>query len=1846
MKDLLANVRPGLDIAVVGISGKFPGAENVSELWSNLKQGKVSIAQFSDEELRESEVPNEELDKPNYVKAKGYLKNIEYFDASFFDYNAREAEILDPQIRMLTEHTWSVLEDAGYDPETYDGDIGFYVGATNNLYWQTKMIASGKIKDHMNLSVSVLSDKDHVSTRISYKLNLTGPSFTMETQCSTSLVSIHLAIQGLLSGDCDMALAGGVAITLPHKAGYFYQEGSIFSADGVCRTFDEKANGTVFGDGVGLVALKRIEDALADGDQIYGIVKGSAINNDGSNKVGYTAPSVEGQCRAIKAAQRIAQVEPESIGYVETHGTGTSLGDPIEIEALTQAFDTNKKGYCKVGSIKPNIGHLDNAAGVANFIKALLVLKNKTIPPSVNYEKPNPKIDFEHGPFVVNDKLTNWDDGDTPRRAGVSCYGVGGTNAHVILEEFPEVNRSSEGKGKYFIPISAKSEQALEDATRQLADYLRKNKQLNIADVAFTLQVGRRSFDYRRVISCESIEELITKLVLGSELPSYNTETIEYNPIFMFPGQGSQYVNMGRELYDTLDIFKEHLDQCFKHYETATGVNLKHHLFVENNQASDNKSSINETKYAQPLLFSIEYALAQTTMAMGVKPVAFIGHSIGEYVAACLSGVFSLEDAIKIVAIRGDLMQSMAPGKMIAVKADENLVKKYLEESMDLAAVNAENLCVISGRNEDIETLIPRLKSDNIDATPLQTSHAYHSSMMEPMLEEFEAALRQLQLAKPTIPFISNISGAWITEEQAQDPNYWTNHIRSTVRFDDGLSTLLSIENPILLEIGAGNTLTTFARLNKKFKGNFAANLLRHPKKSVSDLTYFFESIGQLWMRGLNFDFRPTYKNEERVRVSLPTYPFERKRYWVEGTLYDLLLGNDNGGQAQNKTHEGKWIYQPQWKKTAFSAKEEVTLEDANWLVFSDNETYKREFIDYLKANGANVIEVQAGTEYIQLTDNKFVFNVGSQNDYTLLFENVIKQFPVHKQLNIAHFFTVSDTVVAGNVSYQNIVKKLEDGLLSAVAIVKEAGKQFTKEKINFSIITANSLKSEPGHNNLPIDAVLSGFVKTVDLEYQHINAKQIDLDESSLQSDGGFDWYKSVLSNQEEKLVAFRDNERFVQSFEVKELQQLTDTPQILKQEGVYLITGGMGGIGLEIASYLAETVNAKLILVGRSPIPAREEWGNLINDTGTELAEKIRKIQEIETLGGKVLVLNGDISSEKDVENIVKKSLAVYEEINGVFHCAGVPGGQLIQLTDKPGLLDTLNPKVLGTLLLDQLLMKKNLDFLVLCSSISSVTGTFGQMAYAAANGFLDSYAQFKRDQGFDNVISINWDAWQKVGMAVKALNKLKPNARQTLAKPSNSLSHPLFTGYDVSGDEYTFYAGLSAKEHWVLDEHRIMQKPVVPGVTYIEMVREIGATLLGETPFEISNLLFLTPFEGGESHPKELRIVVKKVEKEFEFTVESDENGKVQLHAKGKFATLTELPGDFNPTLNVEKCDEANIERLKSKLDDKDGFVNVGPRWSNFKDIKIGENLGVATLALSEAQCSDLIDYPLHPALLDVAANFLTVWINEDEQYLPFSYKKLKVFGALENVVQSTVTRNIGANGDGETLEFDVVITGKNGKVLVKAEGYTLKKVNSTKTAKAPIAQKQNNAQSDQDDLLKDAILPKEGVDILFRILEANQPIAQWVVANQNLQSFLDQEESGNKGYLDLKMLKKQGNKGKLAPRPNLSTKYTPPKTKEEKELVTFFQDFLRIQKIGVFDDLFEFGITSLDVAQIKTELDEDYEVNIPVAIIFENPTIKSLAKYLGHNKQEEVTIDRKEALDQGKALRKKRLQRTEA
>ena len=1457
----------GLEVAVIGMSGKFPGADNVGLFWENLKKGIESVEFFTVEELLAEGEEKHIMQDSRYVNANAYLKDKENFDADFFGYLPDEARLMDPQMRLFHQICWEALEDAGCNIRDTKNKIGLFAGASPNTNWE--MYAGLANKDGLvdEFSAFQLRNSRFLTTKISYAFNLKGISMFIDTACSTSLTAVHQACRSILTGDCNIAIAGGVAISNKSKKGYLYQEGMINSIDGHCKAFDSEASGTVGGEGAGAVILKSLKNAIKDRDNIYAVIRGTGINNDGNNKVGYTAPSVDGQMEAIMNAHRWAKTDPNTIGYIETHGTGTKLGDPVEITALKSAFNTDKKQFCAIGSVKTNIGHLDTASGVAGLIKTVLALKHKQLPPSLHYKNPNPAIDFTQTPFYVNTKLLNWKQENTPLRAGVSSFGIGGTNVHLILEEAPAKVKGSPGRVNQLVLLSGKTPNALKRNINKFTDYLQSDTNDELADITYTLQVGREPFSYRKAMLCSSKEEALQLLSSAKNLADDEFASIPNNRTpeiaFMFSGQGSQYQNMCIELYEKEPVFKNIVDECLTVISQKYGKDLREIMFCDQNP--DSTFGIDETENTQPALFIIEYALAHLLQFWGIVPDVMIGHSIGEYVAACISGVFTFEDALHIVVKRGELMQKVPRGKMLSIAISEKELLPLLKDkkNISLAAINSNELCVVSGDEVAIESFGLLMEEAGYLCRPIRTSHAFHSHMMDEILEAFTKEFAHINLNAPKKSFISNLSGKIAVREEVMTASYWVRHLRETVRFSQGIETVLENNQITLLEIGPGKVLSYLASTNsKKDLGHTVINLVRSAKEEGTDSYHLLSAIGKLWEHGVSPQWSGFYENEQRNKVSLPTYDFEKVSYPVNVDAVRLIKEQFTSGYTDKNSDVG--INVATWKRSLLPNGGLMPENTDCFLVFSGNENFSNSIINYLSSAGKKVIEVRFGSSFKEVS--KEVLEADPQR-LPVLWE-YLEQSSIKVQQIL---YCAALDHEAGAVNYNAIDGKLNEGYIDLCYIIQSLPHIFPHEKMRIMVFNNHIARVFEEDQLNPLKATILGPVKVTPSEILQVNCKLIDI-QYPFEENSISETHLAKLINEmfyesdSNPLVAYRNGQRWIPCYEtLQDESELNSGVQIIP-EGVYIITGGLGGMGFSIAQDLVFKKGANVILLHRSPFPDRTQWADYLTNLDVSAGEEAEKGLKIETLikmeatGCKVILLQADVSVEEDVKNVLTLIKNSYNKINGLIWAAGeVDHGGIILNRTRQSLINYSTSKIQGVLLFEKYLNFSELDFIGLFSSIGNVfyQSKFGQVAYNAANEFLESYASYLEQKLQIHAFAINWCDWFDVGMTVK---KIQQESGHNIAKINHEISDGIYPEEGIS----VFYSCLESKaisstvyrgsltkaiKHYQSEYKKIKKEMTLPAVMVANKPEEETVISVEDIVTEIFSQFFGKPVIGKD-------------------------------------------------------------------------------------------------------------------------------------------------------------------------------------------------------------------------------------------------------------------------------------------------------------------------------------------------------------------------------------------------------------
>ncbi|MEV0325668.1 SDR family NAD(P)-dependent oxidoreductase [Micromonospora echinospora] len=1802
MDNPLTSALPGEDdgvepIAIVGLAARLPGAADVHEFWRNLVDGVESVTTFTREEQLARGATVEEVDDPSWVHKAPVLEAFDEFDAGLFGMTARETELTDPQHRIFLESCYTALQDAGYDPARYDGTIGVYAGTGGNLYLQRHVSQNKRVGGavHSAVSVATGNSPNYVATNVSYRMDLRGPSLTVHTACSTSLVAFHLACESLRNGECDTALAGGVNVELPHAVGFMGMEG-FTSPDGRCRPFDAGANGTVWGSGVGVTVLKRLSDAVADGDTIRAVVLGNAINNDGAGKVGFTAPSVDGQMEAVAQAVALAGVDPRTISYVEAHGTGTAMGDPIEVAALSAVYgrDTDERGWCGIGSVKSNIGHLSQPSGIVSVIKTVLAMEHGLIPPTINYETPNPAIDFADTPFYVTNTLTKWDDDAGPRRAGVSSFGIGGTNAHVVLQEAPATHRADRRiRPAHLLHVSAKTPTALDTALARLADHLAQTTDGGpelLADVAHTLRVGRQDYPHRTTVVASDLPDAVTALRTPRRRQGGVADGATPRVAFLFSGQGAQYAGMGAQLYAEEPAFAATVDECAELLRPELGLDLRDLIL---GRVPDAAEKLTETRYTQPALFVVEYALAALWQRAGVRPAAMIGHSIGEYVAATVAGVLTLPDALRVVAARGRLMQSLPAGAMLAVSLDESVVADSLPDGLAIATVNGPGTCVVAG---PVDAVAAYAETRRGKCKPLRTSHAFHSPMTEPILAEFTALMATVALRKPTVPFLSNVTGAWITDAQATDPAYWAAHLRQPVRFGACVATLLAEGVWSLVECGPGKQLANLARMqvakaSPEQRALTPLGSLPGPTEDTGDLATFLATAGALWCTGVGvrLDTDPAAR-----RVPLPTYPFERKRYWIDPDPVAPAAEAEPTGPRPLP----EWFAVPVWRQ---AAPEPRRVPLGRCLVLVDGPRGEA-LLAALRADGADPVVVRAGDDFAATADG-FRLRPGVRADHDALVAALGADLPGR----LVHAFTLDGAPTGTDLDAT--AAALDRGFFDALHLVQAlAGAGSTTEETprTLDLVTAGIGDVTGSDLTRPEHATLVGLARVLPVELPGLTVRLVDADPAATDATALAAELRRPTGAVTE--VALRGNRRWVTDYEQVTLDAepaSTGAPgdgagTALRDGGRYVITGGLGGIGITLAEDLARRVRAKLVLLARSGLPPRESWDDHLAVHGDDRAGRaIAAIRRMETAGAQVLVLAADVTDPADLRRVRAAAEEAYGGIDGIVHAAGLPGGGMAEVKERAEAERVLAPKVAGTLALAQVFGDLPLDFVVLCSSITAVVGGFGQVDYCAANNALDAYA--RSGLGWRApVLSQNWGGWAEVGMAVEtnAPAGFRAVARETVTSP---VDHPVLTTRVTGTTETVLHGLVSAGTHWLLDEHRIGGVPVVPGTAHLESVRAAVVAALpapgGDALVELRDVVFLEPFPVPDGTVAQYRVELTGTDEGVDFAVRSLAAGESRTHVRGSAGWTTEPA----PPLR----DLATVTAACRRIDDDSSFgrgrtsmLTFGPRWRSLREHHLGAGEELARIEAPAEARDDLSAWGLHPALLDVATAFGRG--RGSGTYLPLSYGRIVVRGPLPATFASHLRYRDGDTD--EVVAADLSLVDPEGREIVSISDFVLRRVDQdavTGGLAAPVPTAARPAVGATED-----IRPVDGAEAFRRSLAAGLG-AQVVIATRTV--------------ADIRRRAARVTTGSLADEaePTTSTSTTvagtstPPRTELEAVIAAVWRDNLGVESVGVDDDFFALGGNSLVAVQLIAAMRKATGVRLPMRSLFETPTVAGLA-----------------------------------
>ena len=1349
------------EIAVVGIAARFPGAKNAGEFWDNLVGGVCSIRELSEQDLAERGIPEAVYKDPDYRRVGAVLDDVDKFDYKFFGLSKREADLMDPQHRIFLECCWEAMENAGYPPAQNGKRTGVFGGCYSPLYLLHNLKGGGFMdpSDPGEFHLTETgNDKDYLATRVSYLLNLQGPSVSVQTSCSTAASVVATACDSLMTGKCDTALAGASSIIFP-QGGYQYVEGHINSKEGKIRAFDAKADGTILGDGVGVLVLKRLEDALEAGDNIVSVIKGFAVNNDGNDKAGYSAPSVHGQKHMVADALNMAGVGADTISYMEAHGTGTLIGDPIEIRALSDVYRsfTDKKTFCALGSVKPNIGHSNIASGMAGIIKASLSLYHRQIPPTIHFDTPNPAMDIENSPFLINTQLREWDSpGNFPRRAGVSCLGIGGTNVHLILEEppaeagdkVPAPDEENAQSFRHILPLSAKSPDSLEAMRQELIGFLEDKEACPLQDLEFTLQEGREAFPVRLAVSCTDRSSALAGLKTAPAVDSRDLP--EGMTVFVFSGQGSQHNRMGMDLYETDPVYRKYFDLCCDKLTDLIGVDLRPLLFAEQG-TKEAEEAFRYAYYTQPAIFSLQYALARSLMDRGGVPKALAGHSIGEYTAACISGVFSLDDALTLVVARGRVMEEAGQGAMTAVAMPVAEAESFLDKRKEicLGVINGDDQIVLSGTVRAVKKAEEDLKKQGIACRRVNVKQAFHSAMMDSPAEKLVKEAGKVSFGKPEIPFLSNLTGTWISEADACDPAYWGRHMRGTVRFAENVKVLLKEKPAVMLEVGShkilGKLMKNLAQELPSHESPLILSTLRHPKDGkTSDTLAFGQALGNLWAAGLPVDLKACRSQSNGRRMAVPGIRFDGYRCWQES---DTGWNTKENGREKIKDIADRG-YIPSWTRSLLESKPQDDHDPQTWLIFSDPDredlsVFVAELLESRKERVQIVVPSQ--TDQLETTGpGRYLANPSKEEHFSSLIATLEKEngCPV----KILYFWSITDE----EASEQD---ELGDFYYTFLNLTKSLAGYTGTAPLALWVFTDQTFQidAEPVR---PGKSTLLGPAVVLPQENPQLTCHVVDIQQDRI---GRTKLADQILKEcrpetpEKEPFIALRGANRWVQRYEPARLAPSSDHSSAGETEGVYIITGGLGRIGRTLAEKLGQEGNA-LVLTSSRELPQKEKWGGLLR--GDELSEHLRPalelLSDLDKKGCAFQVVKADLSRQEEVSALLDTTIDRFGKISGIFHAAGTADLKPLEKIDEKISEREFGSKVYALWNLDKAVgtlrdkTGQQPEFIMMFSSMASILGGYNMAAYAAANRFMDAFAQSKSLSDGPSWIAVNWDDW----------------------------------------------------------------------------------------------------------------------------------------------------------------------------------------------------------------------------------------------------------------------------------------------------------------------------------------------------------------------------------------------------------------------------------------------------------------------------------------------------------------------
>jgi acyl transferase domain-containing protein/thioesterase domain-containing protein len=1767
-------------IAVVGMAGHFPGADDIKAYWSLLREGREATMWLSDADLRAAGVPESLLRDPAYVRAAMPLNHVEDFDAGFFGFSPREAAILDPQHRHFLECCWEALEHAGHRPSAFSGSIGVFGGCGPQAYYARNLLPNAELVQSVGhfLLRHTGNDKDFLTTRASYLFDLKGPSIAVQTACSTSLVAVHMAAQSLLAGECDMALAGGASIEIPHRQGYLAADGEILSPTGHCAAFDDHAAGTVFGSGAGIVVLRRLADAIADGDTIHAVILGSAVNNDGAGKAGYFAPSVEGQVRAASEAIAIAGIDPESVGYIEAHGTGTVIGDPIELAALNEAYaGSATRGSIGIGSVKTNIGHLDTAAGVASLIKTILALQNATLPASLNITKPNTRFDFASSPFSIVDATRPWPRTDTPRRAGVNSLGVGGTNAHVILEEAPAADPgrdTPQADKPCLITLSAKSQASLDALVSKWRAYARDIEPgAMLADAAYTTQVGREPFSHRLAVVARSGPDLALALSNPRALRLATATATSTPPdvVFMFPGGGAQYPGCARDLYRSNPVFRAAADECFALLPPAAS-HLPGLMVGDASSLPDAGERLEHPLLSILAVFIVEVALTRMWQAQGIKPAAVIANSAGDYAAAVAAGVMSLKDALTIVALRGDIFARMQPGAMLSVHLPEAQLRARAGTELDIAVISAPDLGVVSGSIDAIDRLHARLDREGIECSRVRIGVAAHSRMLEPYLNTFRERLETMRFSPPTLPFMSCVTGRWATPEEMTSPEYWVRHLRHTVRFGDALTAILSEPGRLLLEVGPGKSLSPLAMLCANRAPHKPVAIVASTRAAIendSDIAIALSAAGRMWVHGVTIDFTAMRNGRRYRRIPVPTYAFDRQRHWIDaprparGSPIAIQESTPTvpRPQIRRMTDIDQWIQKPVWQERPLQQTAgPATAPARSILVFSDRSHLAQSIISRLKRTGELAAIVEMGATFSAEDPATIRLDPLNGAHYAELIDVLVARGAMPQTL--LHMWSLAATATPARVDTGRFSLAFD----SVYSLLRAAQLADAGAGLRLVCVTTGAVTATGEPVTRPENATLLGPVRVWPRESAGGHARLIDILASGVDDDRLAEQILAELSdNSSTSVVALRNDRRYVELFSTV-TTSLAPATRIVR-DGVYLITGGTGALGLELAKYLTHTHQARLALVSRS-------------GAATPLPDGLRD---------RAIVLPADVTDETAMARAINATRAHFGRLDGVIHAAGVIADAPIGAKTLAEAQVVLAPKITGARILDRLLPPGTISLFAVFSSTSAILGPPGQADYAAANAYLQTLAQSRSDG-----LAIDWGIWSDIGMAARRATRTGASENDAI---NDATAHPLLGRRTSTTDSaYRFETIADPSRYWVLDEHRVADNAVLPGTAYLEMARAAMSQIEPGSAYELTRAAFHLPLVVAPGAQRKVTIDVRNVGTQLWHIEISGSN----LDGNDVDRLFTVDAAQLDATPPRQPRVRTGRHQVTSDQMAQTNTIAFGPRWHVVKSVTSDSTSVEALLELDAAYRTDLDHYALHPALLDVA---MTIGLHlapaaerNETLFVPAAIARVEAYAPLPARIMARA--RVVSHEPKRAMTFDVELLSPDGRCLVIIEGLEMRAV-SPATFAATVGAVPVHTDSDPIAVLLAAGLRKREAGKLFDLVFAS--MGERIVVSSISLNEIDRFYAAR------------------APQNRIVTTGPPetPRdglTPSERLVADLFADILGLTDVRLDDEFLERGGHSLAAVRLFARIRKQTGLDLGIATIFAAPSVRGLAQLI--------------------------------